>query len=394
MAHSIEYIISACILIMILVTSTSFAFVYVLPQRLITSQQQVVRHCEGVLQQLVGSPGSPPDWGGSLTYKPDDLRELGLALEEHGFTKPYELDVDKVNKLVDNDFGITASQISTLLSIDKEYLFNLKVYPAINVDIRPVDSVVVNGKPLHSSFRVYLTTHDGISLSNVNLSSYVMAAYAKTGLGGDSEVIYYESDFTKAVTDYNGLALLDFTPFISSLDGLPVGLVLVVLANYHGIPAVKALEFGSEPDDTYRAKMVGDTILVEIPVDTKPPKGAKHLRRSARLVTIEEGSTLGTAEDTLLVFAKMNEGLVNYGSKNYKTFSLSSYEPNTYFVSFVLKSIGRNKLVVVCRLPDRIELGYRVPAWGTTSMAQLRRMVMIEGAAYYVELTLWRTSEF
>jgi hypothetical protein len=394
-AHSIEYIISACILVLVLLTSTSFAFLYVLPQRLSTSQQQVIRHCESVMAQLVGSPGRPAGWGGSLTYKPDDLQELGLAVEEHGLTIPYVLDVDKVNKLVDSDFGITADQVSALLDIEREYLFNLKIYPAIKIDPRPTKTVTVNGKPMYASFKVYVTTHDGIPLPNVNLSSSVMAAYAKTGLGGDdAEVIYYDSDFISASTDWNGSACLDFTNFISSLDGSPVGLVLTVLANYHGIPSTKAFEFGSNPDDTFRAKMVGETILVEIPVDKAPPKGAKHARKAAKVITVDQGLTVGTAEDNLLVFAKVNEGLVNYGSKNYKTFSLSSNEPNMYFVAFVVKSIGKNKLVVVPRLPDYVEFGYKVPSWGTTSMAQVRRMVMIEGAAYYVELTLWKASEF
>lgn len=393
MAHSIEYIISACILVLVLLTSTSFAFLYVLPQRLSTSQQQVIRHCESVMAQLVGSPGRPTNWGGSLTCKPEDLQELGLAVEEHGLTRPYVLDVDKVNKLVDSDFGITVEQVSALLDIEKEYLFNLKIYPAINIETSPVNTVVVNGKSIYASFKVYVTTHDRIPLPNVNLSSLIMTAYAKVGLGGDVDVVYYESDFIVSTTDWNGSAYLDFTNFVSSLDGTPVGLVLTVLANYHGIPSAKAFEFGSNPDDTFRAKMVGETILVEIPVE-KTPKGAKHARKAAKVITLDQGLTLGTAEDNLLVFAKMNEGLVNYGSKNYRTFSLSSNEPNMYFVAFVVKSIGKNKLVVVPRLPDYVDFGYKVPSWGTTSMAQVRRMVMIEGAAYYVELTLWKASEF
>jgi hypothetical protein len=130
-------------------------------------------------------------------------------------------------------------------------------------------------------------------------------------------------------------------------------------------------------------------VLIGIEVDSLP-KGAKHLRKHAREVTVEEGAAQANPSEFVLTQYK-DKGVVNYGSKNFRVFELSYVEPGTIYIALVVKSIGKNRFVLASRIPDLKPIGSELPSG--TVIAHIRRLAYIEGISYFVDLYFWKMSD-
>jgi hypothetical protein len=64
-------------------------------------------------------------------------------------------------------------------------------------------------------------------------------------------------------------------------------------------------------------------------------------------------------------------------------------EPDIFFLAFVVKWQGKYWLVVAPRLPFG-QIGTDIPTG--TEVAEMRKIVLIDGMAYYADLRIWRAS--
>ena len=80
------------------------------------SQDDLQAKAEEVLNKILLSPGDPPDWGTNPEVTDDTLKDFGLALAGG---KPYELDMNKLRRLFDEDLPELTGL--SLISLDRVY---------------------------------------------------------------------------------------------------------------------------------------------------------------------------------------------------------------------------------------------------------------------------------
>jgi len=381
---SLDYLFATSIMIIIFVSSTaSYLSMMAVPSKEV-SQEQLLSMTEKVMDQIVLSEGTPSDWG-VRTSLPSSI---GMAAKSGS---EYQLDLDKLRRLTDNTTGtmLSSKSMFRLLGLEKNYAFRLLITPALNVTVVPTKFIIINGSNnFPCAFNVTVRTHDNIPVPNANLTTSLLTAYVeKPGMSFD--VAYYMSDIKHNVTDWRGQRSFDYTDFIQGLSTKSLtGCVFFVTVNFYGLSSLGSYVC-TTMDDTTFAQIVGNDVLIGIPVDALP-KGAKHLRKHASEITVDEGACQANSADFVLSQYKRLPP-VNYGSKNYEVFQLSYIEPGTVYIVLVVKTMGKNRLVVGSRIPNLQPIGSELPTG--TVISYVRRLVYIEGLSYYAELYLWKMSD-
>jgi len=118
------------------------------------------------------------------------------------------------------------------------------------------------------------------------------------------------------------------------------------------------------------------------------PNGASHLQRQVVEGTIDCVAEAAFVDVTDNVHAEA-PWVVNYGSKDYRVYHVSYMEPDIYFIGFVVKYLGKYWLVIGLRVPQG-DIGNPIP--NAAEVAEVRRLVLIDGFAYYADLHLWKVS--
>lgn len=384
MNASLDYLFATSIMIIIFVSSTaSYLSMMAVPSKEV-SQEQLLSMTEKVMDQIVLSEGTPSDWGVRMSLP----SSIGMAAKSGS---EYQLDLDKLRRLTDNTTGtmLSSKSMFRLLGLEKNYAFRLLITPALNITVVPTRFILAGSpqKNFSSAFNITVRTHDNIPVPNANLTTSLLTAYVETGMSFD--VSYYMSDIKHNVTDWKGQRSFDYTEFF---QGLPTkdltGCVFFVTVNFYGLSSLGSYVC-TTMDDTTFAQIVGNDLLMGIPVDALP-KGAKHLRKHASEITVDEGACQANSADFVLTQYK-DKGVVNWGSKNYRDFELSYIEPGTVYIALVVKTMGKNRLVIGSRIPNLQPIGSELPTG--TVISYVRRLVYIEGLSYYAELYLWKMSD-
>jgi len=379
-----DYLFATSIMIIIFVSSTaSYLSMMAAPGKEV-SQEQLLSTAEKVMDQIVLSEGTPSDWG-VRTSLPSSI---GLAAKTGS---EYQIDLDKLRRLTDNTTGtmLSSKTLFRLLGLERNYAFKLLITPALNITVVPTQ-FIISGSPqknFSSAFTVTVRTHDNIPVPNANLTACLLTAYVATGMSFD--VSYYMSDMQYNVTDWKGQRSFNCTDFFQDISTKDLtGCVFFVTVNFYGLSSLGSYVCTTQDDTTF-AQIVGDDVLIGIPVDALP-KGAKHLRKRASQITVEEGAA--QANPTSFVLSQYKDkGVVNWGSKNYRDFEMSYIEPGTIYIVLVVKTMGKNRLVVGSRIPNLQPIGSELPTG--TVISYVRRLIYVEGMSYYAELYIWKMSD-
>jgi len=379
-----DYLFATSIMVIMFISATaSYISMITVPEKEV-SQEQLLSTAEKVMDQLLLTEGTPADWG-VRTSVPSSIGLAGRNGSE------YQLDLDKVRRLTDNTIGtmLSTQNIYQLLGLNKNYAFRLMITPALNITVVPTQFILVGSKNFSCAFNVTVRTHENIPVPNANLTASLLLAYVQTGMSPNFDVAYYMSDAKYNVTDWKGRRSFDYTSFMQGLSTKDLtGCVFFVTANFYGLQSLGSYVCTTGGDTTF-AQMVGNDVLIGITVDSMP-KGAKHLRKQASEITVDEGAAQAGPSD--FVLSQYNDkGVVNYGSKDFRVFQMSYVEPGTIYTVMVVKSEGKNILVICSTIPTLQPVGSKLPTG--TVMVYVRRLVYMGGMSYYIELHLWKMSD-
>jgi hypothetical protein len=387
MVNTIEYLLAAIVLIFIF-SAAAVAMVWVLdPIFTDISRRHLLSVGERLLDQFVGYSGDPAQWGSDITLSASSIRGIGLAKASRDYTALL-LDTDKVTRLTQSQVGtyVDPAIVRRLSNLQNSYDFNLKFIPVLNISITPTKTITTTkGKVLETAFNIVVKTHEEIRVANVNLSAYILTSYM-VKIGGEDYVNYSLLPVTQRVTDWKGETSFDYTQSMSQLINKDlVGAVLVLQGTYYGI-RVNAIRQSQSSSDILDATFVGNNIILGI--DPELQKGARHLRQELVEGTLNSITTTDFVDVTDNVNAEA-PWVINYGSKNFRVYEVDYMEPDIFFLAFVVKWQGKYWLVVAPRLPFG-QIGTDMPTG--TEVAEMRKIVLIDGMAYYADLHIWRTS--
>jgi hypothetical protein len=230
-------------------------------------QNQLSSQAEALLNLILLTPGSPPDWDGEA-----EPVSFGLASSIRAL--PYELDGRKVYALT----TMPPETIASLLGIERTYGFYMKVSPLYKVTINE------GGGQGQEVYIVTVQSSKGQPIPNVNVTGYYGYPYPEGP---------YEARST--ITDLNGNAKLVFDS---------QGSVLVVHASLSGVMAKGLLVKGGNGGISY--KVDGEFIVPsDLPLigiiekvyggrleDERLRVGAASIVTKYRIVFIEESAYL------------------------------------------------------------------------------------------------------
>lgn len=383
MRVSVEYLVSALLFLALISIITLILIPNIISYVIHVEEGQLQVEAEKILTQILLSPGDPPDWGVSATY-PYEIRVFGLARYK-GLL--YELDMNKLIRIYENSIEnitdkclIDVDNIARLLGIEGRYGFSLSLTPVLNVTIR-----IANDSEY--CFMIKVTTHEEIPVPNVNVTAIFLTAYIDHY--GDENATFYVRDQKFAVTDYNGVAYVDFSELSEELaDRKLVGWSLIIYADFYGIKSV-----ASYSNDTTLFGIILSNYLyighIEeiLNVTGRHGGGAVHLHSAVALVTPESIETV--------VLSRVLPITPIGSARPYVIFEIEGLEDKALMAVFVIKNKGRYKLAVAYRVPLHFRVG--VPLMTSSPVARgvhLRRIVLVEGYLYYLDFTLWRLSEW
>lgn len=398
MVNSIEYIMCAVVLILIF-SATAMAVVWVMnPVYNQLSRRDLYSVGDSLLDQFLGYSGDPAQWGSDITLSATSIRSIGLAKASNDY-EALILDSSKLMRLTHSEVGtyVDPNIVRQLMNLQYRYDFNLRFIPALNLTITPTKNVTIgNGKNnkqwvLETDFNVKVTTHEQIRVANVNLTGYLLVAYV-IGKGNDQWVNYSLIPIQKSVTDWKGEASFDLQSQIQNLYSKGndqndlAGTVFYVQGFYYGLKVnnVRASNAG----DLLNATIVGNDLILGL--DPKDPKSDFDLPQGTR--KLKQGLVEGTMnglmyEQFVDVSDKMPSWIVNYGSKNWRVYQISSVQPDIVFIAFAVKYRGNYCLVVATRVSFG-QMGGIIPMG--TEVADVRKLVVVDGLAYYADLHIWK----
>lgn len=379
---------AAGLVLILIFSTTAVSLIWVLdPVYRAVSRGEVQSAAENLLTQLLGYSGYPSQWGSDLAVSGSTLQGLGLAKASKDDTA-LNIDMDKITRLTETDVGtyIGADVIKRLTNLEYHYDFNLQFIPALNITIIPTKTFTTSqGKVFELAYNMTVMTHERIRVSNVNLTGYILTSNLISNQSGDF-VDYSLIAVKKTITDWKGEASFDYTnEMLSRINMTLVGAVLLVHGNYYGMRTM-AIRQSQSSQDMLSATLVGDNLILGVKPE-QIPKGASNLQEAV------EGTLDCVAKTSFAdITDKVNSEapwIVNYESKNYRVYHLSYMEPDIYFVGFVIKYLGKYWLVIALRIPQGA-IGSPIP--NAPEVADVRRLVLIDGYTYYADLHFWAVS--
>ena len=400
--HAIyDYIFTTIILISMIVLTLGRIYGITDTLNSAISQDELQAKAEEILNKILLSPGDPPDWGTNPDVDPDNLKDFGLALAGG---KPYELDMAKLLRLFDEDLPkvsglslIPMDKVFELLGIKGKYEFSIRILPALNITIIPIDEE-------EGVFKVKVTSQDGVPVPNAEVYvTYLTGHTTKITISGSTKhtIAVYRALRTRYYTDYKGEAILNIGGKLKDIDidihdlifgsngvAMTNGYVLNVFVRYHNIWT--SVSYSSLPGYQLEGVMIGDNFYVR-------PEVRDGTIEDSMLICIDLDTN--STEETDYVFKTVavvtpsgSVKIVDVNSESGKFRFKFSFKKNKPQVTVVLSDQG---LVAGAYIPPPgIEIGSVSTAKARTppQAVTLRRLVWISGSMYYLEFTFWRVS--
>ncbi len=222
---TLDYLITSLVIIILLVSSIYIVISYSNFPVSSTEIEQMRTLADKTLNLILLSDGSPVDWGSDLNVDSSDLKGFGL----HRVNAPmYVLDPDKIGRLHDNSpYKIDPTDAAGSLGFYGDgYLekgFCLMVIPVLKVDIREISP---------HKFEISVADYEGRVAPNV----LVRSIYFAINVSDNKISSFIWNNTLTNMTDYNGMCLLDYTSWASSINAN--NFTLIVYAEQYGLESV------------------------------------------------------------------------------------------------------------------------------------------------------------
>ena len=395
---TLDNVFAFSILVLILITFMG----YVIPTAYLSfttvREHQLDEVAQSIMDKILLSPGIPENWGDILKVKYDDDL-LSFGLQKAG-GKPYELDIDKVMRIVNvgeyqlpSTIRINYSRIAELLGLGNEYGFSIRISPALNISITGSETYVFKGQLVFSAVDVIVKTPEGRPAIGANVTGlYIFMNVVNKG-GGD--VGYVNYTYATSVTEWDGRARIDFREYLKDLESKLTGQfkkaipAIVVYAEYYGIRAVNSKVLGEE-NDPLKGVAVGNYLIIDY--DIEDIYGAAH---------IQDVTGLATPPYYVYLCLLLNDtngesgNVINPGAKKHRVYKISGeVDDDVAFMIIPVKQRGwpHAQMVVSFRPPSDSIFQYG-QASGNIKTSVLKRMVRMGSFHYIIEVRVWRWGE-
>jgi len=377
-----EYVVAAVLLSITLLAATTHFMPGLLRQVMYTYEGQLQVEAQKIVDQLLLSPGDPPDWGLSATY-PDDVKALGLALAGG---KPYELDPNKLVRIyecgLEDLSGLTlvsSRDMEEILGIHGRYAFSIRLTPVLNVSITKLSD---------QSYEVRVATSDGVPVPNAKVTGILVSAYLDDmDLDDAYDTVFYSETSYEAVSGYDGRAILRLQE--NSGDDTPIASLVVVYVDFYGIKTVAYYEEGV----VTLGVILGNDLYVGHVEEFfnrtgKRGGGAIHLYPAAAVITPVSVEPLILSRCRLLPITPPGS------ARTYYRFTLEGLEDDAVMVAFLVKNRGEYRVAVAHKVYQALEIGSpNLSGSPVPRGVHIRRIVNVGGYLYYFDFTMWRTVE-
>ncbi|MEM2981068.1 MAG: hypothetical protein QW385_06895 [Thermoproteota archaeon] len=396
---TLDNIFAFFVLILILVTFIG----YIIPSAYLSfntvEEHQLEEVAQAIMDKAVLNPGYPEDWG-NITEVNYDNNLLSFGLQKAD-GEPYELDVDKVLRIVNvgdlqlpSTVRVNYSRIAELLGLSNKYGFSIRIRPALNVSILRSGTSNFMGQTVISTVDVSVKTPEGRPAIGANVTGLYIFMNVRNKGGGN--VSYVNYTYEASVTNWEGKATIDFQRYLQDLakqiktgefkKAIPS---IVVYAEYYGIRAINSTVLGEE-SDVLKGMAVGNYLIVDY--DIEDILGAAQLQNVAGLATPPYYVYLSP----LLNDTDGKSGrVINPGAKNHRVYKLSGkVDDDVSFMIMPVKQRGwpHAKIVVFYR-PPFTAICQRGWASGNIKTSVLKRMVRMGSFHYIFEVRVWRSGE-
>ncbi|MBO3754449.1 MAG: hypothetical protein FGF53_06210, partial [Candidatus Brockarchaeota archaeon] len=313
--------------------------------------------------------------------------------------EPYELDMDKVLRIVNTGIGqlpetvqIDPWTIARLLGVENKYGLSIRIMPALNLTATPLAYYDLKGGVMVPSvIKITVKTPEGRPAISANVTGiYVLMVIQKEG---GEDVCYVDYLDKTSVVNPDGYATLDFSDFLEDARDRVGNLqrsfsAAIIYADYYGIRAVNSSLLGET--DVLQGSTVGDYLIVRFPEGGAYIPGARHLKNQTALANPPYYIYLSR----LLNETNGESGMVvNRGAKDYRVYRVSNtIDEDVAFIMMPVKYLGRY-YVVNFRRPTSTTICQIGLASGNIKTSVLRRMVKIGSFHYVFEVRVWRWGE-
>ncbi len=219
MNTAIEYISAGIILSLILGVTGQYVTNMVSDRVSNLEQMSGLKIADKEVDQLLLSPGNPPNWGHS-SIVPENI---GFGLENA--IKPYKIDREKILSLSNSsDNYIPIYEVRDLLGLSPNYFISIEIYPMYSISIAPLTN---------NKFLITVTNQWNIPVSTVNVTGAYTNSTDLNAVKINSFISGNVDDYVvkRNLTNNLGQCILDFSD-IGSMK------TLVVLANQLNIKSV------------------------------------------------------------------------------------------------------------------------------------------------------------
>ncbi len=383
--YVVAMVITGIIAVSAIVVVPNIAYVNLLS----VSQQQLRNIALDTLKTMLLDAGYPRDWGSRQDFSNSTVERFGLALARS--SSFYVLDPDKVSRLVlDNPAGhLGYDTIRDKLKL-QGYGFNLRIIAPFNVTVndgRPVELAT-----MRSGVQVVVTYNDGSPIPKATVAAKLLYTKAK-----DVTQFYWSTPLRNTTDALGRCTIRNADPDFQSADILDFILTLTVTVA--GVASISATYMSGFHQQTASASIVGDTVTLWIPEDAIPSEQPRGVRRIMSVVAVTESGaytiyTGGNSPDDSMTWGEGYSYWV-------RLFEGLSYEEPLFLIFSIRVSVGKEGgLCLVLFLALRPNwMGARVQAFGdargfggASSAVRVQRDVVISGASYVAELTLWKES--
>ncbi|MBO3799593.1 MAG: hypothetical protein FGF52_00835 [Candidatus Brockarchaeota archaeon] len=413
---TIDNIFAFLILILIIVTFMG----YIIPSAYLSfttvREHQLEEIAQSIMDKILLSPGVPENWGNvQVVGSENSLRAFGL---QKAYGEPYELDVDKVLRIVSVNTSTTRTLpsyvrispdvMARLLGLGIDYGFSIRITPALNISVKTVGYYTFkNGRGVgHGQLtvpcrlEVTVATPDGRPALGANVTGLFIFMSVRGGAGKD--FCYVNSSYLPPQkTDWRGETMLDFTPLLSSIDNELMNKVLrkscssiVIYADYYGIKAVNSSLLATDADNILGGTVVDNYLVLEHEAGEEleflAPPAAIHLSKEVALANPPYYVYLSDFED---VTRGESGQILNNGRFNIRVYELANVVDDD--VSLILMPIKyRGSFLLACffRAPSNV-ICQRGAVSGNIKTSVLERVVRIGSFHYIVEVRVWRWAE-
>ncbi len=347
------------------------------------NQQQLKNSALNIFNAMLLGTGHPPDWGSVFPFNESNVEAFGLAQSKE--SSLYVLDTDKVQRLDQESPGyITYSRAQELLGL-ADYGYKLTIFRPFTVDTNL--SMFNDETPKRVSFTVDVTRNeDNRPIPNAQIKCTIMATAERVKMEPIAVVSSQETYFTDLLGHLEASETVDVPDYYTLTDAVAV--LKITVAGFSTMVTARA-----DPAMQEYAKIYtfGDTITLKVRDEFLTQGGGERRVIDISSYNYDKLMQMFDGSESNPPDIKFTPG------EGYETWSISLpglRVTNPLLLLFTLRVKNPNRFVIIAG-PLGLWGSSEILSFGgdpalASSLAELRRYVIISEMTYITELKLWK----